>query len=213
MYLFAELKIMPINLYIIGAGGLGREMIATLSFYKRNSKFKLTGFIDDNQPTGKVINGLTVLGGTEFLRKIDSANVLIGVGNSSIREQIFSNLSEHIISFPTIIHPNASIHSIEFVNIGKGCYIADGCILTTNISIGNFTYLLPGVTLSHDTAIDNFCTLMPGVRISSGATLGNRVVIGTGTIITKPISICDGAVIPPGRIITSNVDTYLPNEI
>lgn len=211
---FATLReIMKEKIYIIGAGGLGREMAATLSCFKEDSNYKLIGFIDDNQPVGKIINNLKVLGGIEFLKSIDSASVLLGIGNSTIREQIYLSLSEHNISFPTIIHPNASIHAKEFVTIEKGCYISDGCILTTNISIGKFTYLLPGVTLSHDTTIGEFCMLMPGVRISSGATIGNSVTIGTGSIIAKPVSICDGAVIPPGSIITTNIESPKPKGL
>jgi sugar O-acyltransferase (sialic acid O-acetyltransferase NeuD family) len=198
------------NLYIIGAGGLGREMAATLFYLANKAKYNIIGYIDDNHPTGTAINGIRVLGGIDYLKTITSGNIIIGVGNPSVRENIFAQLAEiNTLSFPIISHLNASIHAKEFVTIEEGCYIADGCILTTNISIGKFTYLLPGVTLSHDTNIGNFCTLMPGVRISSGATIGNGVTIGTGSIIAKPVFICDGAIIPPGSIITSNIE--LPN--
>jgi sugar O-acyltransferase (sialic acid O-acetyltransferase NeuD family) len=196
------------EIYIIGAGGLGREMAATLSFFKDDPNYKLIGFIDDSQPEGKIINNFKVLGNIEFLKSINYTNALIGVGVPKIREQIFARLlSYQNISFPTIIHPKASIHSKEFVTIEKGCYIADGSILTTNISIGKFTYLLPGVTLSHDTTIGDFCTLMPGVRVCSGGTIGNGVTIGAGSIIAKPVTICDGTLIPPGSIITSNIES------
>lgn len=198
------------NFYIIGAGGLGREMAATLSCLKEDSNYRLIGFIDDNHPAGTAINGIRVLGGNDYLKTIKSGNILIGVGNPIVRENIFVQLSTNdTLLFPTVSHPHARIHAKEFVAIEQGCYIADGCILTTNISIGKFTYLLPGVSLSHDTNIGNFCTLMPGVRISSGATIGNSVTIGTGSIIAKPVFICDGAIIPPGSIITSNIE--LPN--
>ncbi|NHB67593.1 PglD-related sugar-binding protein [Perlabentimonas gracilis] len=97
------------NFYIIGARGLGREMAATRSCFKEEPIFDVIGFFDDNQPVGKIINNLKVLGGIEFLKSIDSASVFLGIGNPTIREQINTSLSEHNISFPTIIHPNASI--------------------------------------------------------------------------------------------------------
>jgi sugar O-acyltransferase (sialic acid O-acetyltransferase NeuD family) len=202
------------EIYIIGAGGLGREMAATLSCFKEDSNYKLVGYIDDNHPVSNAINGIKVLGGIDFLKTITSGNILIGVGNPSVREKIYAQLATYkTLSFPIVSHPNASIHANEFVDIEKGCYIADGCILTANISIGKFTYLLPGVTISHDTTIGSFCTLMPGVRISSGATIGNGVTIGTGSIIAKPVTICDGAVIPPGSIITSNIESPKPKGL
>lgn len=38
-------------LYIIGAGGLGREMAATLSCFKEGLIYRLIGFKDDNPIT------------------------------------------------------------------------------------------------------------------------------------------------------------------
>jgi sugar O-acyltransferase (sialic acid O-acetyltransferase NeuD family) len=199
---------MSSNIYIIGAGGLGREIAATLSCLEIKSNFDIVGFIDDNQPVDCQVNSIKIIGGIKHLKTLQSGNILIGIGNPKIRESIFNQLNiANTFTFPYILHPGANIHSNQFVSIGQGCYIADGCILTTNISIGKFTYLLPGVSLSHDTIIGHFCTLMPGVRISSGATIGANVTIGTGSIIAKPVSICNNAVIPPGSIITSNIDT------
>ena len=196
---------MQSNLFIIGVGGLGREMAATLFYSGIKAKYNLIGFIDDNYSSLKEVNGIKVVGNTDYLQRLESGCVIIGVGNPSIRKTIYNRISnQRALSFPSIYHPNASILSNDYVQIEQGCYIADGCILTTNISIGKLSYLLPGVSLSHDTIIGEFCTLMPGVRISSGATIGNGVTIGTGAIIAAPVNIPDGTSIPSGSIITGN---------
>jgi sugar O-acyltransferase (sialic acid O-acetyltransferase NeuD family) len=191
------------NIYIIGAGGLGREIAATIS---NNVNYSIHGFVDDKLPEGKKVNGRYVIGGLDKLFSIDKISVVIAIGNPGIRQDVFSNLfAKSNPSFPTIIHPGASIHAKDFVTVSRGSYISDGCILTTDIRIGEFSFLLPGVSLSHDTEIGSFCTLMPGVRVASGAKIGNRVTIGPGTIIASPIKIRDGAVIQAGKIITADI--------
>lgn len=194
-------KSMKQFIYIIGAGGLGREIAAALSFTKLNERFVLGGFIDDALPLGTMVNGIEVAGNQQWLIQQAPAMAVIAVGNPQIRKQLYEKLSQAGVVFPALIHPAAQIDSVKDILIGEGTYIAAGCILTTNIKIGKSNLLLPAVSLSHDTITGDFCTLMPGVRISSGASIGNNVLIGTAAIISKPINVLDNTIIPPGSIV------------
>jgi len=188
-------------IYIIGAGGLGREIAAVLTQTEMSKRYHLGGFIDDALPKGTVVNSIEVAGNQEWLMQQASAMAVIAVGNPQIRKQLYEKLSQAGIVFPTIIHPAAQLDSITNIIIGEGTYIAAGCILTTNINIGRSNLLLPALSISHDTTTGDFCTLMPGVRISSGAVIGNNVLIGTAAIISKPMNVLDNTIIPPGAIV------------
>jgi acetyltransferase-like isoleucine patch superfamily enzyme len=189
------------EIYIIGFGGLGHEIAAGLSHPFLQKKFIRKGFIDDIQPPAKDINGIPIPGNLDWLIEQQNTNAIIAVANISVRITITKRLSGSEILCPAIIHPGARIYSPNFVSIGTGCYIADGCILTTHIRIGEYALILSDVILSSDTIIGDFCTIMTGVRISGGATIGNEVFIGQDTVITGPITIKDGTVIPSGTII------------
>lgn len=187
------------EIYIIGAGGLGRELAAVLMLPESASKFTLRGFIDDNYAIGDVLNGILVSGGLAWLTQHKGFSLYIAIGNGLLRKNISQQLQDFV--FPCIIHPAVNEPDDFFVHIGNGSYIAEGCVLTTNIQIGRHTLILPSCSLSHDTTIGDFCTLIPGVRITSGATIGNNVHIGAGTIIAKNTTIPPNTSIPPGTII------------
>jgi sugar O-acyltransferase (sialic acid O-acetyltransferase NeuD family) len=189
-------------IHIIGAGGLGREISAALTHTRLKEKFTLRGFIDDNLAPADVINGIPIQGGIDWLMKQKNLTLFIAIGNNSIRQSIITKLSQNNFNFPTLIHPEASIHDDFFIQIGKGSYIAQATVLTTNIHIGRHTLILPCCSISHDTTIGDCCTLMPDVRITSGATIGNNVHIGPGTIIAKNTTIPSNTTIPPSAIIT-----------
>lgn len=177
------------QLVIVGGGGVGREIAAVLKKYPLKG-YKLIGFIDDGQPVNTLINGLSVLGGVQWV--IDNAAdlaVIIAIGNPQVRKKIIEKLSIASLEYPSVIHPNVSIHDNESVIIGNGCYIGDGCILTTNIEVEDFCFLNTGCTLQHDTYISANCVLMPGVRITGGARIGCNTFIASGCVITTNVQI------------------------
>lgn len=173
------------SLYIVGSGGVGREILATLVKYY-SQEYKVEGFIDDGKPIGEVIQGVQVVGGLAWL-KTDSEQkaVLIAIGNPKTRKKIINDLRSVNLDFPTIIHPSVILDNDETCTIGKGCYLGALSCITTNVTIGDFCFINTHCSLQHDTVLGDNVTLMPGVRITGGAT------IGTGTYISGNVLIAD----------------------
>lgn len=186
---------MPSPIFIVGAGGVGREIAATL----RKSEFDdfiVKGFIDNNLEPGSIINSLKVSGNIEWLIKEEgNCGVIIAIGNPQVRKEIIEKLKKHNFSYPTIIHPNVSIHDTDTVKIGSGCYIADGCILTTDIIIEDFCFINTSCSLQHDTFVGSNTVIMPGVRITGGAKIGSNTYIYANCVITTPAKIDDDSII------------------
>jgi sugar O-acyltransferase (sialic acid O-acetyltransferase NeuD family) len=190
---------MPSPLLIIGAGGVGREIAATL----RNSAFsayRIKGFVDDGLAAGTLVHSLPVVGNLEWLlQQSEPYAVVIAIGNPKIRATILEQLKDCSFEFPAIIHPNVRIHDTDRVHIGPGCYLADGCILTTDITLEAFCFLNTACTLQHDTYVERNSVLMPGVRITGGAR------IGTGTYIAANCVITTSATVAPHSVITRSI--------
>ncbi len=180
---------MPKEIVIIGSGGVGREILATL----KNEVFVdfiVLGFIDDGQQKGKLINGFPVLGGIDWLiQNKTKINIIIAIGNPSVRQKIIDKLQPHSYNYPTIIHPSTEIHDKDYCSIGVGCYIAGKCVITTDVTIGDFCFINTHCSLQHDTFIENNCTLMPGVRITGGAHIGHGTYISGNTLLSESITI------------------------
>jgi len=197
----------PIAIY--GAGGFAREVAWLIEdINKVSPRFDIVGFIDDNpKKQGNTVNGIQVLS-FEEVQKIENVQVVIGIGDPKVREQIAKKLSHVGIPSPIIVHPG--VHMSSFVKIGEGAVITSGNILTVNIDIGKQVHINLDCTIGHDARIGDFSTLAPGVHVSGWVHIGKRVYIGTGAVIIngtaeKPLVIGDDAVVGAGAVVTKDV--------
>ena len=91
------------DIYIIGASGFGREVAWLI---EELDEFNVIGFVDDNKEIqDKKINDIPVVGGISFLiDQKEETNVVIAIGNPTIRYKIYEQLKENKnIKFPNII--------------------------------------------------------------------------------------------------------------
>lgn len=128
------------NIAIFGAGGFGREVKTIIDAINKQipNTYNFIGFYDDGIKKDTVVNGFPVLGGVEdFNNVISDLELVIAIGDSAVKKKIIEKIDNEFISFPSLIHPKASISSDD-VKLGKGCIICEGTIITCNIIIGNF---------------------------------------------------------------------------
>jgi len=180
---------MPIELYLVGAGGLGRELAAILQHPSLARHYSIVGFIDDGRTPGALINGIPVVGNIKWLTVQSSLNVLLTIGHPVTRRNLIDKLVQTNLLFPSIVHPEATLYNKATIRLGQGVFIGAGSILTTDIQIGDFSFIHVGCSIHHDTTIGENCVLMPGVRITGGATLRNDQRLEAGTCITEAITI------------------------
>lgn len=191
------------NIIIVGAGGMGREVLAILKNCNAISQqYQIEGFVDDGKTAGDVVNNIPVLGGLDYLNSIDKkTGVVIAISLPNIRKVIFEKITNPNIYFPTITHPSVIISDKDFVSMGQGCLLCINTVLTTNITLGDFVILNAGAILNHDVQVGDFSTIMPGVNISTGAQVGEGCYIGTGSKISKPAVISAWEKLPAATII------------
>ena len=195
---------MKTDLFIIGAGGLGREVAATI---KSLGFWKSVCFIDDNiQPNTKV-NGLPVVGNLSYLLKVDRrVDVHIAIGVPAIRKSVLDTISVNAnLQFPNIIHPSVRIHDETHVRLGRGNYLADGTIITTNVTLSDFNLINLMCTIGHDTVIGSNCSVMPSVNISGGAKLEDNVYVGTGVKLIKSTVLGEGCTVGAGAVVNKDI--------
>lgn len=186
---------MKSKIVIIGAGGVGREIAAVLK-HDSFSYYDLLGFIDDHIDAGTKINNIEVLGNIDWLiSNCQNYGIVLAIGNPIVRKKIINKLKKHSFLYPSIIHSNVSIHDIENVIIGEGCYIADGVIITTNVTIENFCFVNTFCALQHDSYVCENSVLMPGVKITGGAKIGSNTFISANCVIASPCEIAENSVI------------------
>lgn len=194
------------ELVLFGAGGSGREiayMVDKINAVKPT--YHLVGFIDDNpQVHGNVLNGIPVLGGTDWLMKHkDNVYCNVTIGLMEPRVKVCTKLERMGVRFETLIDPTATI-GVD-VEIGVGCIINEHCELPVNIRVGKHVFLNSDTCLGHDDIIGDYTICNPHTVISGACTIGQRVMIGGMTFIVQCVKVGDDAVIAPGSVVYGKV--------
>ena len=191
---------------IIGAGGFGREVKMLIDqINQTDKKYEFIGYYDDGMEKNTTINQNIVLGNIEDLNAVqEKINIVIAIGSPETKKTIFQKITNKNIEFPTLIHPSVIIGN-EGVNIGKGCVICAGSIITCNIQIKDFVIINLMCTIGHDTVIHSFSSFMPAVNISGEVEIYEEVYVGTGAKIINQLQIGTQTIIGAGAVVSKSL--------
>ncbi len=198
-------------LAIFGAGGLGREvLVLTHQINEDRPTWRLTGFYDDVQPAPDARLGLPYLGTTADLNAVsEPLHVTVAVGNSRSRAAVVARLTSPQLSFATLVHPGVACAPYQRVQLGAGCIISQGCILTTDIMLGRHVLLNLGCTIGHDAVLEDFCSLMPHANVGGAAHLAAGVYLGTNATVINQVRVGAHTIVGAGAVAVRNLPPRL----
>lgn len=188
--------------YIIGAGGFGRE---TLNLYRdAGREAEVAGFVveDAYWQRDQIVNGKPVFAWSELAGWSRDARFVAAIG-SAARGRLIDEAARLGFGFDTVIHP--SVQSSPWVRFAEGCIVCAGNILTVQIEVGAHTIINLACTVGHDTTIGRLVTLSPGVNVSGHVTIDDGAFIGSGAVIIEKIRIGSGSVIGAGSVVTKDI--------
>lgn len=201
------------NLFVIGSGGYGREVMSYLdAIVKSKRDFNLKGFIDDDQDAlnGKFSN-YPICGSIDGYKFQKEDLVLIAIANINSKLLIYNKLKNKV-TFYSYISEDALI--APDVEIGEGAIICPGVKLGSGLKIGEMVSVNVNSVLGHDAIIGDFCSIMPSVDIGGGAIIADKVFIATKAVVSPLISICHESYLGVGSInikSTTEPGTYFGN--
>ncbi len=192
------------DLYIIGAGGFGREVawiVERINSIKPT--WNLKGFIDDNETLwGSKEGEYHVFGGCEYLSTLEDVYAVCAVGSSNVRKKIIEKLKDTSVKFATLVDP--SVLYSNSVKIGEGAIVCAGTIITVNVNIGDHVIVNLDCTIGHDAVIDDFVTIYPSVNVSGNVLIGECSELGTGTQIIQGKKVISNTIIGAGAIVVKD---------
>ena len=186
------------SLLIIGAGGLGKEVLECAI-----DQYDKICFMS-NEKNEKPILDYTILYEQEttedyILENFDE--VIVAIGNNTLRVNKINHYFDFGIKIATIIHPKAVISRFSKIEVGsivsenaivgpfavldKGCRIGPNGIVCHDCNLG------VGVNLSPKTIMGGSCNIGDKTWICIGSTLsdhiniGNNCVVGAGAVVLK----------------------------
>ena len=192
------------DLYIIGAGGFGREVawiVERINSIKPT--WNLKGFIDDNETLwGSKEGEYHVFGGCEYLSALEDVYAVCAVGSSNVRKKIIEKLKDTSVKFATLVDP--SVLYSNSVKIGEGAIVCAGTIITVNVNIGDHVIVNLDCTIGHDAVINDFVTIYPSVNVSGNVLIGECSELGTGTQIIQGKKVISNTIIGAGAIVVKD---------
>jgi sugar O-acyltransferase (sialic acid O-acetyltransferase NeuD family) len=224
----AEIKLAPSKkpyLLIFGGGGHAKSII---DMVKQLDQYGIAGILDDDKHlTGKEVLGIPVLGTRDLFPVMieqgvnQAANGVGGILDINIRIKVFTALENAGFSFPSLVHPRATVERSAlledgvqvFANayVGSEAVLHSRCMINTNAVvshdcvIGMYTHIAPGVLLAGQVQV-GACTLVGmGVTTAIGVKIGDNVRIGNGAIILADVP--DKTIIQAGRFWTGKAGT------
>jgi sugar O-acyltransferase (sialic acid O-acetyltransferase NeuD family) len=189
-------------LYLIGTGGLAREVYGWLVHENSILLQRFAGFLlTDRQPTEFAVYGFPVKHVDEIK---GTFGYLLTVSSPEAKEKIYHELSvkrgaavESFISADTALGVN--------VSIGPGAIINPRSSISSDVTIGKLALINCNTGVGHDVIIGDHCSVLGSVSINGEVNIGNNVLIGSGAIIHPGKTVGDNAIIGMGSVVFRNV--------
>lgn len=193
------------NLYIVGAGGCGREILAMILDTQAITMkpWNIKGFLDDTKSSFQGIECEYPIVGTIKDYKPDVNDVfLMGIADPQGKEKLATMLKARGAQFESFIHPYAALGRHN--KIGEGAIIYGGFGMTVNVNIGAFA-TLQTCYLGHDVNIGDYSTISSMSNIMGYVDVGKRVFMGSNVAIVPRTIIEDDAYVCVGSVVIKNV--------
>ena len=193
------------DLYIVGAGGLGRKLFVCLRRLNADNRWNIRGFLDDNR---NALDGvrcdLPIVGGISDWVVDEGQVFAMGISNPHTKHVVSDLLLAKGAKFETIVSPDVIMG--DYVEIGEGSVVMTPYNVESGAHIGRFVTML-GSTISLDGWVDNYSTTT-GFANLTYARIGKEVYVGSNSVILHNVTVGDGAYIGVGSIVLRDVPPY-----
>lgn len=192
------------SVYIVGAGGLGREvydwMQEALDFRK---EYRFAGFLDDNRAA---LQGFALEASITPLKEYryqEEDYLICGIGNPQLKYKLCQPLVEAGAKFLTLIHPSAKVGARS--EIGMGSVICPQVVVTCDVHVGAFVLLNLTTTVGHDAKIGDWSTVSAHCDITGSVQLGTSVFMGSGARVIPKKRVGASATLGAGAVVIRDV--------
>lgn len=194
------------NILIYGAGGLGREVLATLEKCSlAGLDLACAGFVVDPVFGGpEIIHGVPVYRDLAPLTANQDWRVVVAIGNPAARRRAVLRIQQEVGDrFFAVIHPAAQLG--PRVDIGPGTMILGVVTITTDVTIGRHVLINPAATISHDCRLHDYATLGPATALAGGVIVGEGAELGVGVNAAPRTEIEGWSIVGAGALVLQNI--------
>lgn len=189
------------QLFIIGAGGFGREVLEwALAMPAAGRDWQVAGFLDDYADALKGHDLPVSMVGTPGEHAVRSNHLFIcALGDPRQRVAYATSMRQRGGQFINIIHPTVSIG--RNCRIGQGCILCPHVVVTCNVTLEDFVVVNCCSVVGHDAVVGEGATLSPHCTVAGRVRLGGGVFLGSHASILPKAVVEDFAVVGAGSVV------------
>lgn len=190
------------ELVFIGGGGFSHEILEVAE----QSGYDVVGYFDDK----KTNLNLEYLGNLEdyYLNAGVYKSVFLTIGStnkktSDFRRNIISYLLSIEVELPSLVSQHAIVS--ESATLGKGVFVAHGCVLSVDVSVGNFCIINFNSVIGHHSTLSINVNVNPMVFIAGNVTICENVVLGAASKILQGVVMGKHCIVGIGSTVLTNL--------
>ena len=194
------------DLYIVGAGGHGRETLDIVEAINRVAPtWNFKGFVADDPGDEEVLarrDAAVVMGSGDLARL--SGSFVIAIGDGEVRRKIDERTGSVVGRSPALVHPTAVVAAAGG-ELGDGVLVPAGCSVGAGVRIGGHATLNVNVAIEAGCQLGNYSTISPGCLVEAGSEIGQGVFLGTGSTVRAGVRVGDRARVGAGAVVETEV--------
>jgi sugar O-acyltransferase (sialic acid O-acetyltransferase NeuD family) len=184
-----------VGLWIVGAGGVGREVLDACIA----AGIEVAGFLDDGRP-GQTIRELQVLAPDDAPHE---GGYVVGIADPAARVRLAALLDACGWTSHTIAHPRSAV--APDTSVGSGTLLLANAYISSSITVGRHCQVHYNATVGHDAVLDDFVTVYPGANVSGSVHLEAGATVGSNAVVLQGLSVGRWAFVGAGAVVTRDV--------
>lgn len=190
------------RLVIIGAGGLGREMLCWAR--QASPPFEVKGFLDDNlSALAAFSKDVPLLARVEDYRPEQDDVFVCAMGVIESKRRCVERILAAGGRFTNVIHSSAVVG--DGALLGRGVILCPHAVVSPDTRLGDFVSVNLHSTVAHDAVVGKWSQLHCHVDVTGGVEIGEGVLVGSHASILPGVRVGDGAVVGAGSVVTRDV--------
>jgi sugar O-acyltransferase (sialic acid O-acetyltransferase NeuD family) len=186
------------RLFILGAGGFGRELLSWIRYYAL--PFDFAGFLDNHK------SGNGIVGKIEKHRPRPEDRYIAALGAPADRQSTASQIEAAGGRFTNIVSPYVMLASP--VPEESGVVVLGNASVGNDVQIGRHTLIQGFSVIGHEIALGAYSTVSSFAFIGGNARIGASVTIHPHATILPRVLVGDGAIVGAGSVVTRNVEPH-----
>jgi sugar O-acyltransferase (sialic acid O-acetyltransferase NeuD family) len=194
------------QLLILGAGGLGREVLA----WARQSEghgvdWAIKGFLDDN---AQALSGFRTpapwIGTIRDHQPSEDEVFICAVGNPAIKRRCYEIIEARGGHFISLIHRTAILG--DSVELSPGVILCPYSIVSGYSSLGKGVIVNLHASVDHDASVGDWSQINCHCDVTANARIGREVWLSSHVTVAPGVSVGDGAYLGVGAAVLRNVE-------